>query len=161
MFIKEKSIVLFNKSQFCAFEMENNEISLFIQAVKNYSLQKWYLVFSIKASCSSHHHIRYTRLKHCLGTPSSKSSSCKRIFRDRAGEILFSFIPCHQWDCSAQINHCTQRCLCLMIECGKQELPQDPWKSHPGKGQTSQTGDICVCYLNENSSIGGMIYVSI
>lgn len=34
VFIKEKSIMLFNKSQFCALEMENDYISLFIQAVK-------------------------------------------------------------------------------------------------------------------------------
>ena len=31
MFMPEKP--MFNKSQFCAFEMENNEINLLIQAV--------------------------------------------------------------------------------------------------------------------------------
>lgn len=30
VFIPEKPITLFNKSQFCAFEMENNEIKLLI-----------------------------------------------------------------------------------------------------------------------------------
>lgn len=73
MFISEKPIILVNKSQFCAFEMENNGINLFNSSSVKTALYKNGVQFSpaklLVLALTLVEHI-----SHCLGTLSSKSS---------------------------------------------------------------------------------------
>lgn len=75
VFIKEKSIMLSNKSQFCAFEMENNQISPFIQAVKNQGLQTRYLVQDL----CSYHICQFTWCSFCMVQYGCLESCCQKV----------------------------------------------------------------------------------